>query len=227
MSLYSDGQQLFIKEGGTLATWDGQSDALTVIASGLAGGPSNFRTANGVTYFDAFPNNSDNRGSEPWRTDGTAADTYLLKDIRPGTKTSNPVGGIAFDGKFLFGADDGIYGQELWISDGTTGGTVLKSDIGAINRFDPSTLVKPASIVAFQNTSGQTETVFIAADYLTDGSDPSSWALYYSVGNGLTTRLGDISNRAIRDADAVGTSVFFWVGGDLYRYTDRKSTRMK
>src|SRR3546814_18083520 len=83
----------------------------------------------------------------------------------------------------------------------------------------PSTLVKPASIVAFQNTSGQTETVFIAADYPTDGSDPSSWALYYSVGNGLTTRLGDISNRTIRDADAVGTSVFFWVGGDLYRYT--------
>src|SRR3546814_20602559 len=116
-----------------------------------------------------------------------------MRETRPRTKKANPVGWIAFGGKFLFGADDGIYGQELWVSDGTTGGTVLKSDIGAINRFDPSTLVKPASIVAFQNTSGQTETVFIAADYPTDGSAPSSWALYYSVGNGLTTRLGDIS----------------------------------
>ena len=219
MSLYSDGQQLFIKDGGTLATWDVQSSELTVIASGLAGGPSNFRTANGVTYFDAFPNNSDNRGSEPWRTDGTAAGTYLLKDIRPGPRTSNPVGGIAFDGKLLFGANDGIYGQELWISDGTTGGTVLKSDIGAINRFDPSTLVQPASIVTFQNASGQTETVFIAAEYQADGSAPGSRALYYSVGNGLATRLGDIASGTIRDADAVGTSVFFWVGGDLYRYT--------
>src|SRR3546814_17670315 len=137
MSLVSDGHQLFIKEGGTLATWDGQIDALTVIASGLAGGPSNFRTANGVTYFDAFPNNSDNRGSEPWRTDGTAADTYLLKDSRPGTQTSNPVGGTAFDGQFLLGADDRISGQELWRRDGTPGAPTLKRSFYACKRFAP------------------------------------------------------------------------------------------
>jgi ELWxxDGT repeat protein len=216
VSLYSDGQRLFIASGGTIATSDGHGAALTVIASGLSGGPSNFRTANGITYFNAFVSASS--AVEPWRTDGTAAGTHVLKDVRPGLATSNPAGGIAFEGKFIFSANDGIYGQELWISDGTTGGTVRQSDIGAINRLDPSTIVQPISVVTFQNASGQTETVFIAAEAAFDGSGPGRRALYYSVGNGLPTRLGDISGRTIRDVDVVGSSVFFVVGADLYRY---------
>jgi ELWxxDGT repeat protein len=77
-----------------------------------------------------------NAGLELWISDGTSAGTNLLKDINLlkgiyGNYSSEPYlrGGIAFNGKFYFSADDGIHGQELWVTDGTTTGTQLFADI--------------------------------------------------------------------------------------------------
>ncbi|RYU60913.1 tandem-95 repeat protein [Methylolobus aquaticus] len=69
-------------------------------------------------------------GTELWITDGTAAGTYLLKDINPGLGWSSPDGFAALgNGLVLFQADDGTTGTELWITDGTTAGTQLLKDI--------------------------------------------------------------------------------------------------
>jgi len=69
-------------------------------------------------------------GTELWITDGTAAGTYLLKDINPGLGWSSPDGFAALgNGLVLFQADDGTTGIELWITDGTTAGTQLLKDI--------------------------------------------------------------------------------------------------
>ena len=70
-------------------------------------------------------------GREVWRTDGTAAGTYLIKDIRPGITGSSPslftrMGDVAF-----FRATTGEHGQELWRTDGTPEGTYLVKDIHA------------------------------------------------------------------------------------------------
>lgn len=67
-------------------------------------------------------------GSELWATDGTAAGTYLVKDIHP-TGSSNP--GLAFAalGGVFFSATDGSAGYELWFSDGTAANTFLVKDI--------------------------------------------------------------------------------------------------
>src|SRR5262249_22140479 len=80
-------------------------------------------------------------GSELWKTDGTTAGTVMVKDIQPGA-------GDAFDqaydnddvdlgnhwatlgGSVVFPANDGVTGQELWISDGTAAGTVSLGDLG-------------------------------------------------------------------------------------------------
>ena len=72
---------------------------------------------------------------------GPAAATFnpsLVKDINSATETSAPttytdVGGTAF-----FTADDGIHGRELWVSDGTAGGTEMVEDIypGATSGLD-------------------------------------------------------------------------------------------
>ncbi len=64
----------------------------------------------------------DGAGSEPWRTDGTAAGTYRLADINPGAGGSEativPVGPL-----WWFTASDG--GEiALWRTDGTAAGTV-------------------------------------------------------------------------------------------------------
>ncbi|MCC6748385.1 MAG: PKD domain-containing protein [Deltaproteobacteria bacterium] len=75
-------------------------------------------------------------GYEPWSTNGTAAGTTRLKDVKPGSGSS--VTGlypysrwIASGGLVYFAADDGVNGTELWRSDGTAEGTVLVKDLKA------------------------------------------------------------------------------------------------
>ncbi len=52
-------------------------------------------------------------GVELWRSDGTAAATALVKDIRPGAFGSHPRYLTAFRGRVYFSADDGATGAEL------------------------------------------------------------------------------------------------------------------
>ena len=79
-------------------------------------------------------------GKELWKSDGTAAGTVLVKDIRPGSSSSGGVitGGLSSNPRNLtavgntlyFNAFDDVNGEELWKSDGTAAGTVLVADIG-------------------------------------------------------------------------------------------------
>jgi len=68
-------------------------------------------------------------GSELWVTNGTAAGTHLVKDIRPGANSSTPRGFLAVGDTIYFTADEPGHGRELWKSDGTEAGTVLVADI--------------------------------------------------------------------------------------------------
>ena len=54
----------------------------------------------------------------------------LVKDINPGSAQSNySLNGIIYNNSYIFAADDGSNGKEIWITDGTTGGTSLVKDI--------------------------------------------------------------------------------------------------
>jgi len=91
--------------------------------------------AGGLIYFAA---NDGATGFELWRTDGTEAGTFLLKDILPG-----PLGpfGVHLSrslsqfitgetgGSLFFSANDVVHGAELWKTDGTSAGTVFLKDI--------------------------------------------------------------------------------------------------
>ena len=66
---------------------------------------------------------------ELWKSDGTAAGTVLVKDINPGSASSEPSNLTNVNGTLFFTADDGAHGIELWKSDGTAAGTVLVKDI--------------------------------------------------------------------------------------------------
>lgn len=85
----------------------------------------------GLTYFVA---RTDEAGYEPWVTDGTTEGTHLLKDINttgenPGVSNSASGYFTEYKGKVFFAATSGDYGGELWLTDGTTAGTVLFKDI--------------------------------------------------------------------------------------------------
>merc|ERR1711871_46393 len=69
-------------------------------------------------------------GRELWISDGTAANTVMIKDINPGVSGSSPRHFTKLsDGFVYFSANDGLRGVELWKTDGTVAGTVLVRDI--------------------------------------------------------------------------------------------------
>ena len=92
--------------------------------------PTQFFVFNDLLFFYAITKNN---GYELWKTDGTASGTVMVKDIYAGkgssydSTSSNffyPVNGLLF-----FQANDSIHGNELWKTNGTTGGTTLVKDL--------------------------------------------------------------------------------------------------
>lgn len=67
-------------------------------------------------------------GRELWGSDGTAAGTRLIADIRAGLLGSQPTNLTSAGDVVFFVADDGVHGSEVWRSDGTLRGTVLVRD---------------------------------------------------------------------------------------------------
>jgi uncharacterized repeat protein (TIGR01451 family) len=97
--------------------------------------PYELTNVGGTLFFSA---DDGVHGRELYKSDGTEEGTVLVKDIRPRWYESsdpyhlNYVGSAPFDqghDVLLFSADDGVYGRELWMSDGTDMGTVRVSDI--------------------------------------------------------------------------------------------------
>jgi ELWxxDGT repeat protein len=67
---------------------------------------------NGILYLAA---NDGIHGFELWRSDGTAAGTLMVKDIKPfGKFGSDPKDLTNVNGVLFFTADDGPHGRELW-----------------------------------------------------------------------------------------------------------------
>ncbi|MGB5982277.1 MAG: T9SS type A sorting domain-containing protein [Nonlabens sp.] len=58
-----------------------------------------------------------------------SAQTNFIADINPGNDGSDPKGKTAFDQKAYFAADDGVHGNEVWVTDGTEAGTTLFMDV--------------------------------------------------------------------------------------------------
>ena len=84
--------------------------------------PTSLTNVNGTLLFAA---GDDVVGTELCESNGTAAGTFFVRDINPGTSGSNPSYLTNVNGTLFFAANDGIHGHELWSSDGTAGGTQM------------------------------------------------------------------------------------------------------
>ena len=191
--------------------------------------PQNLTVAGANLFFTAEDVNAGNR--ELWRTDGTTAGTFLLRDINPGVAGSLPSSLTSVGGTLFFAATDGPEGstlsfspntgRELWKSDGTAAGTVLVANIApdsaAFQRlvFDPILGVfvlrtfpgtvrssSPASLTALGNTL-----IFTADDSVTGRE---LWSQSTAAG---TVRLADINPGAgssfPSNLTVVGSALYF------------------
>lgn len=87
----------------------------------------NSLTVAGKYVFFVYDDNV--HGSEVWRSDGTTAGTFMVKDIMAGYGGSSPQELFSFKGTLYFSAYSYGSGGELWKTDGTPEGTVLVKNI--------------------------------------------------------------------------------------------------
>jgi ELWxxDGT repeat protein/VCBS repeat-containing protein len=122
-----------------------------------ASAPADFVQIGSIAYFTA---DNGTAGRELWRTDGTAAGTSMVRDIRSGSSGSGIKNLVNVNGTLYFVADEGTNGAELWKSDGTTAGTVMVSNI-----VSGSTGSAPESLT---NVNG---TLYFTADNNSNGRE--------------------------------------------------------
>ena len=135
------------------------------------------------------------RGYELWKSDGAAAGTAELKDIRVGSVGATPLKLTAAGSRLYFWANQGT-GYDLWKSDGTAGGTVLVKATPIItpagqSPVGPVQALAVGSSVIF-NQGGE--------NWWSDGSTAGTVSLNVQSNGGLPT----LPNYAI-----LGPEVFF------------------
>ena len=115
--------------------------------------PYGYCKVNNILYFS---HDDEVHGYELWRTDGTVAGTYLVKDVNTGFIGSFIRNMVEFNGGVYFAAYTNGHGYELWKSDGTEAGTVLVKEInpGFDRSSDLKLLTNCGNYLLFTATNG-------------------------------------------------------------------------
>ena len=90
---------------------------------------------------------------ELWRSDGTAAGTEMVADIRPGFYGSIPWHSVRAGDSIFFSADDGTHGRELWKYElPDPKGTHVKDGYGIMRQRVDTTEIHPEWLTLINNT---------------------------------------------------------------------------
>ena len=100
----------------------------------------------------------------------------VVFDVNPGSGGSDPIPIFEFGDRVLFASDDGVHGEELWVSDGSAAGTRSWSRTSSPDevRFPPSWLfTQVGARVFFTARDGQL--------WVTDGSAAGTELVWQSM----------------------------------------------
>jgi ELWxxDGT repeat protein len=113
----------------------------------------NLTNVNGTLFFQA---NDGTSGHELWESNGSAAGTFMVKDINPGATGSYPSNLTNVNGTLFFSANDGTNGDGLWESNGSAAGTfAVVADINPVTgNANPSNLTNVNGTLFFQADNG-------------------------------------------------------------------------
>lgn len=174
--------------------------------SGVVGG--GFVAMGGSFYFGSgspgFPFR-DPFGFELWRSDGTAAGTYMVQDLKGGPDSSDPRSLTPVEDQLFFVAESGLYDQ-LWVTDGTRAGTRLVQSSEYDGLF-PRVLLGAGEFAFFSTF----ETVDLCKLWRTDGS---------ATGTRSVAELHDGARHACDPIGAVNDLVYFEAEDRLWRTDD-------
>ena len=161
-----------------------------------------------VVFFSA---ETDDQGRELWRTEGTTATTYIVKNIA--TTFVDGVEGelTAAFGKVFFAGGPSPSSVELWSSDGTSSGTQRVAEINpGPQGCDPRELTLLGDKLLFTAR----DINFDRELYVTDGTEAGT-QLLFDVGVGYSsepsglTRVGDeVAFLVYRDSQEQGTELW-------------------
>lgn len=162
----SGDEELWVSDGDESGT-----QRLININNNGSSTPTKLKTAGALLYFTATDGNT---GIELWSTDGSQPGTLRVKDINPGSGGSNPTILTPSGGRMFFRAFDGAsnnHGEELWVSDGTEGGTYLVRDIRpGLGSSEPTDLADANGVLFFSADDGQHGREL----WLSDGTQPGT-----------------------------------------------------
>lgn len=179
---------------------------------------SYFKTIDSLIYFEL--NNNTTKNNEIWRTDGTTAGTYQVKDLGKDYGFASDF--MSFKNDIYFITISSTYGDYIWKSDGTTAGTAPLQQISKTfqsDNFFPSYASVENSMILANNVL-----YFTANDgthgkelWKTDGTAAGTVMTFdFNPGsagsnpNGLTVLNNEVYF-------SVNTAVFP-VGNELYKY---------
>ncbi|MBR0869030.1 tandem-95 repeat protein [Bradyrhizobium tropiciagri] len=208
------GRELFFSNGTSSTPvsdiFEGSTDAniqnLTTVGSKVFFSASDFSSSSGTGH-----------GQELWVYDSAGGTASLVKDVISGTGSFNPSNFYSLGGKFYFTGDDGVHGNQLWTSDGTSGGTVpvttatLGGSPGTFFQIDDDHL----AFRSHDSTNGDTL-------YILQGSTGTLTNVPSPVPNYLTFNYGVINGHfSFMASDGTnGNELYVFDGTNTVRVTD-------